>query len=110
MNRNFKYIKTAVFVVRSKFVLLILEYIHPWMDGWMDGWSFQNVAQTITKIVLLFLELSYGMICLQVLKMKVPLKGLCVNWTPTLLGQAMPQSNFILDLYRKPNFMFQVGR
>ena len=29
MNRNFKCIKTAIFVVRSKFALLILEYIHP---------------------------------------------------------------------------------
>ena len=33
------------------------------------------------------------MICLQVLKMKVPLKGLCVNWIPTLPAPEMPQSN-----------------
>jgi len=39
------------------------------------------------------------MICLQVLKMKAPLKGLCVNWTPTLPAPAMPQSNFILYAY-----------
>ena len=33
-------------------------------------------------------------------KMKVPLKGLCVNWTPTLPAPARPQGNFIFYLYR----------